>query len=533
MNAIPLFRHGLRRRRRRPVGLSPVGFSTVGAVAAAVAGALLLSSCTLLAPTTDAAPIVSSAAAENLVGTPADLKTYYTQAVTWNGCEKSFECTTVKVPLDYSAPQGKSLSLALIRLAATGERQGSLLVNPGGPGASGYNMVRDGGKSYFSAKLRGAYDVVGFDPRGVQRSSPVQCVDDATQDKERQQTFDLDTDAGLAGYEARQKADTAQCEAKSGGILPYIDTESSAKDMDVIRAVLNDKKLNYMGFSYGTKLGATYAGLFPHNVGKFSLDGALDPSLTDADITMGQAAGFEQAIHSWAAHCLQDAKCPVSGTPEQAVQQIRDLRASYVDNPQKTKDGRLVTAEEFTGALAFAMYSTDLWDPLESALTTAFKGDSNAILTLADYSADRDSSGHYTTNTAAAFTAINCLDYPMDTDVAAMRSQAQELEKVSPTFGKMLGYSGLTCKDWPAPVVDKPAKVTADGAGPILVIGTTRDPATPYQWAQSLRAQLSSGVLVTWDGDGHTAYGRANDCLTKAVDGYFVDGSVPADKTRC
>ncbi len=520
MKAVPSLWHRLRHR-------------TFAVMAGAAAGALLLSSCSVLAPTMDAAPMVSRAAPEVISGTPTELNTYYTQSVTWNSCEKTFQCATVKVPLDYSAPQGTSIDLALIKMAATGEKQGSMLVNPGGPGASGYNMVRDGGKSYFSPKLRGAYDIVGFDPRGVQRSDPVTCTDDAARDKERQESFNLDTDAGLAGYEAEAKSDIAQCVKNSGAVLPHIDTDSAAKDMDIMRAVLNDKKLNYMGFSYGTKLGATYAGMFPQNVGKFSLDGALDPSLSIEDISMGQAAGFEQAIHSWAAHCLKDTKCPVSGTPEQAVQQIRDLNATYVNNPQKTTDGRLVTAGEFNNALAFAMYSTDLWDRLESALTTAFQGDSNAILTLADYSADRDASGHYSSNTAFAFNAINCLDYPMATDTATMRADAAALEAASPTFGKMLGYSGLTCKDWPHPAVSKPAKITADGAGPILVIGTTRDPATPYKWAVSLRDQLSSGVLVSWNGDGHTAYGRSNDCISTTVDAYFVDGKVPADKTSC
>ncbi|MDJ0357915.1 alpha/beta hydrolase [Paenarthrobacter sp. PH39-S1] len=520
MKAVPSSQH---RPRRRPFGM----------MAGAVAGALLLSSCSVPAPAMDTAPRVSSAAPEMIAGTPVELQMYYTQSVTWNSCEKTFQCTTVKVPLDYSTPQGKSIDLALIRMAATAQKQGSMLVNPGGPGASGYNMVRDGGKSYFSPKLRGAYDIVGFDPRGVQRSDPVTCTDDAARDQERQESFDLDTDAGLAGYETETKSDIAQCVKNSSTVLPYIDTDSAAKDMDIMRAVLNDKKLNYMGFSYGTKLGATYAGMFPQNVGKFSLDGALDPSLSIEDISMGQATGFEQAIHSWATQCLKDSKCPVSGTPEQAVQQIRDLNATYVDNPQKTKDGRVVTSGEFNNALAFAMYSTDLWELLKSALSAAFQGDSDPILTLADYSADRDASGHYTSNTTFAFSAINCLDYPMITDVAAMRADAAALEKASPTFGKMLGYSGLTCKDWPYPAVSKPARITADGAGPILVIGTTRDPATPFKWAVSLRDQLSSGVLVSWDGDGHTAYGRSNACISTTVDAYFVEGKVPADKTSC
>ncbi len=505
----------------------------LAAAAASIAVALALSACTVATAEPPAGTTISTPDPAVIQGIPADLAGFYSQTVTWTSCEKTFQCAKVKVPVDYAHPKGASIELAVIKLAAKGQRTGSLLVNPGGPGASGYNMVRDGGKGYFSEKMRGAYDIVGFDPRGVQRSAPVTCIGDAARDQERQQSLNLDTDAGLAADEAQNKSDIAACEKNTGPVLAFLDTPSSAKDMDILRAALNEKKLNYMGFSYGTKLGATYAELFPKNVGRFSLDGALDPSLSIEDISMGQAKAFEAEIHSWAQNCLNHPNCPFSGTPEQAVQQIRNLNATYEGNPQKTKDGRVLTAAEFNNAVAFAMYSTDLWDLLESALTDALRGDSTAMMALADYSAERDPSGKYTSNTAFAFNAINCLDYPMTTDVTAMRADAAALEKASPTFGKTLGYSGLTCKDWPYKPVDKPHKITAAGAGPILVVGTTRDPATPYAWAVSLRNQLSSGVLVTWNGDGHTAYGRANQCLTDTVDAYFVDGKVPADRTAC
>ena len=505
----------------------------LAAAAASVAAAMVLSACTTATAPPTAGPSASTADPAVIQGAPANLEPFYSQTVTWTSCEKTFLCSKVKVPMDYAHPGAASIELAVIKLAATGQRTGSLLVNPGGPGASGYDMVRDGGKSYFSAKMRGSYDIVGFDPRGVQRSAPVTCISDSARDAERQESLDLDKDADLATDEAQTKADTAACEKNSGPVLGFIDTTSSAKDMDILRAALNEKKLNYMGFSYGTKLGATYAELFPGNVGRFSLDGALDPSLSVGDITLGQAKAFEAEIHSWAEHCVKQPKCPVSGTPEQAVQQIRTLNASYVNNPQKTKDGRILTAAEFTNAVAFAMYSTDLWDLLAAALTDAFKGDPTAMMALADYAAERGPDGRYTSNTAFAFNAINCLDYPMTTDTASMRAEAQQLEQASPTFGKTLGYSGLTCKDWPYKPVDPPHKITAPGTGPILVVGTTRDPATPYAWAVSLSQQLHSGVLVTWNGDGHTAYGRANQCLTNAVDGYFVDGKVPVAGTTC
>ncbi|WP_427016373.1 alpha/beta hydrolase [Pseudarthrobacter sp. P1] len=510
-------------RRRRPRALA--------AAAAAVALAMLLSSCSVLFPQT--ADRGATAEAAVIGNVPAELAGFYAQPVTWTTCEKSFQCATIKVPLDYAQAGGESIKLAVIRLAASGKKLGSMVVNPGGPGASGYDMVKDGAKTYFTDKIRAAYDVVGFDPRGVQRSAPVTCIGDAARDKERQESLNLDNDADLARDEAQTKDDIAACVKNTGPVLAHIDTVSSAKDMDILRAIVGDAKLNYMGYSYGTKLGATYAGLFPAKVGKFSLDGALDPTLSIEDVSMGQAKGFELAIHAWAAHCLATAGCPVSGTPEQAVQQVRDLNAVYADNPQRTKDGRVLTESEFTGVLAFAMYSTDLWDLLSQALASAFKGDSNAMMVLADYSAERGEDGKYKSNTAFAFNAVNCLDYPMVTDVAAMRADSAALQAASPTFGKLLGYTGLLCKDWPYKPVGAPAKITADGAAPILVIGTTRDPATPYDWAVALSSQLSSGVLVTWDGDGHTAYGRSNKCISDAVDGYFVDGVVPAKGLRC
>lgn len=510
----------VRRRNRLRVSLT----------AAAGVVALLLSACTPVATPTE---VTTSAKAEVIGEVPAELMDFYAQPVAWSSCNGGFQCAKIEVPLDYEKPAKGSVKLAAIRLPADGKRQGAMLVNPGGPGGSGVTMVKDGAKSYFSAKLRGAYDVVGFDPRGVQGSDGVKCLNDAQMDAARQTDFDLRTEAGLDDAEAEAKQQTELCAQNSGPVLEYMDTVSAARDMDILRAVVGDKKLNYMGFSYGTKLGATYAGLFPSRVGKFSLDGAMDPSLDIDQVSLGQAVGFETALRSWAANCLSGADCPVSGTVDDAMAQIRKLNDVYTTTPQQTPEGRVVTGTEFTGALAFGMYSTDLWQPLTGALTQAFAGDASGMLMLADFSADRDSDGKYSSNTAAAFNAVNCLDYSMNTDVTHMREQAKELEKAAPTFGDLLGYSGLTCKYWPFPATGVNEPITAAGAGPILVVGTTRDPATPYKWAQSLAKQLDSAVLVTWDGDGHTAYGRANECITSTVDAYFVDGKVPSEGTSC
>ena len=497
--------------------------------AAALLG-LLLSSCSVLAPEQ---PSVSSADPSTVGEVPADLLTFYGQTVTWTSCSGGFQCTEVNVPMNYGAPKKDSIKLSVIRLPASGKRQGAMLINPGGPGGSGVDMVKNGASSYFSAKLRGAYDVVGFDPRGVQRSAPVKCLNDAQMDSARQEEFNTNSPAGIAAVEAEAKRQSKLCQQNSGPSLPYLDTVSSARDMDILRAVVGDTKLNYMGFSYGTKLGATYAGLFPSRVGRLSLDGAMDPSLNIDQVSMGQAVGFENALRAWAAECLSSNECPVSGTVDEAMAQIRELNDVYTATPQQTPEGRVVTGTEFTGAIAFGMYSTDLWAPLTGALKQAFAGDASGMLMLADFSADRDSDGKYNSNTAAAFTAINCLDYPMNSDLTHMREQAELLKKAAPTFGDLLSYSGMSCKYWPFPATGAPAPITAAGAGPILVVGTTGDPATPYTWAEALAKQLDSGVLVTWKGQGHTAYGRANACLTSVVDDYFVDGKVPNAGTRC
>ncbi|WP_240630393.1 alpha/beta hydrolase [Specibacter cremeus] len=516
-------RHERRRPRRR----------LTAATALAGLAALLLSACSAAPPTTTGTTITAQAGPSVIGDVPTALSSFYAQVVTWTSCNETFLCTDVQVPVDYTKPDGDTIKLALIKLPASGKRLGSLLTNPGGPGGSGVDFVLDGAKTVFSTRLRGSYDIVGFDPRGVQRSAPVKCISDAQTDQERQQSLDLGNDVDLKRAQAQAQRDTAECVKNTGPVLGYVDTVSSARDMDILRAVLGDPKLDYMGFSYGTKLGATYAGLFPRRVGKFSLDGALDPSLGVDAVAMGQAKGFEQAIRHWAGYCLEQKDCPFSGTVDDVLAGIHALQAAYLADPPRARDGRLVPESEFTNALAYGMYSTSLWEPLSRALAEAVKGDPSAMLALADYSADRNADGKYTSNTSAAFLAINCLDYPMDADVAHMRAEAAALQKASPTFGRLLGYSALGCTDWPFQATGKPAKIAAPGAGPILVVGTTGDPATPYAWAQSLAAQLDSGVLVTWNGDGHTAYGRSNACLKKAVDDYFVDGTVPARGTTC
>jgi pimeloyl-ACP methyl ester carboxylesterase len=497
-----------------------------------LASVLMLTSCAFSWP--PAATDAPRAADPSIVeAAPDALKTYYSQELSWTSCETNFQCANVRVPIDYDKPEAGDISIAAIRLRSTGTKKGSLLVNPGGPGGSGYDYVKDAGQTNFTEKLRSSYDIVGFDPRGVKRSAPVTCLSDAERDASRQKVYRLETDQGLQAALADNKAISEKCAANSGPALGHIDTTSSARDMDILRAVLNDSKINYLGYSYGTSLGSTYASLFPDKVGRMVLDGAIDPSLTSEELTSGQAKAFEKALRSYVANCLKEAECPLTGSVDDGVQQVRDLINDVDQNPQRAKDGRLVTGQTFVSGLITPLYNDQNWPVLTQALDLAMKGDVTQMLRIADIAADREQNGKYSGNSSFAFNAINCLDYPTVSDTAAMRADAEGLKKDSPTFGYFFAYGGVNCKDWPYKSVRTPRPIEYSGQEPIVVIGTTGDPATPVEWATALRKQLGNASLVTWKGEGHTAYGRSNGCVSDAVDSYFVDGKQPSDNTQC
>ncbi|WP_346960835.1 alpha/beta hydrolase [uncultured Arthrobacter sp.] len=511
------------------------GVRAAGALSLGLVLALVLSSCTLFGSGDGGSKSAPGKADPSIAAAaPAELRSFYSQQLNWTRCEGDFQCAKVKVPLDYNKPDGDSIELAAIKLATkAGSKKGSLLVNPGGPGGSGYDFVRDAGSTNISEKVRSNYDVVGFDPRGVKRSAPVTCLTDRERDANRAKIYRLDTDAGLAEAFADNKAIAAKCAEKTGPVLGHVDTVSAAKDLDILRGVLNDTKLNYLGYSYGTFLGSTYASLFPDNVGRMVLDGAMDPSLSYEELTAGQAKAFEKAIRAYVTNCLQDSGCPLSGGPDNAVRQIQDLIAAVEANPKAAKDGRVVNASMFVSGFILPFYNDDNWPVLTQALDSAMQGDLSPMLRLSDFGADREPNGTYSANSTFAFNAINCLDYPMSADTAAMRAEEKQLRQLSPTLGYYFAYGGTSCKDWPYKSVRTPAPAEYKGSTDILVVGTTGDPATPVEWASSLRKQLGTASLLTWKGEGHTAYGRSNSCIENAVDGYLVDGKAPADNTVC
>ncbi|MEE6288727.1 alpha/beta hydrolase [Georgenia sp. MJ173] len=502
--------------------------------AGALLGAtLLLASCSTADPADDdgEAPDASAHGVE-MPAVPEGLDAFYEQDVAWEACG-SFDCADVTVPMIYDEPDGETIEIAVKRRTADGDPIGSLFINPGGPGGSGTDLV-DGVAMMFSRDLLEGFDVVGFDPRGVGESTAVECVSDAELDKMRATDYELDTPEQVETFYDAASDLAEACAANTGPLLGHVDTVSAAKDLDVLRHVLDEPRLDYLGYSYGTLLGATYADLFPQNVGRLALDGAVDPAAGSRDLVLGQAEGFERALHSYAEDCLAGSQCPLTGTVDTAVEQVQDLLelASHTPLPTGT-DRELTTSLMFSGII-LPLYDDALWPMLSSALDAAmYDNDGSQLLLLADLGAERESDGSYASNSTEAFTAINCLDYPVVADLDQMREDAETLEEISPTFGAALAFGDVGCEVWPEEATGERVPIAAEGAAPILVVGTTGDPATPYAWSQSLAEQLADATLVTYDGQGHTAYGRSNGCITDAVDAYLLRGTVPADGLTC
>ncbi|MEL4320117.1 alpha/beta hydrolase [Leifsonia sp. YIM 134122] len=321
------------------------------------------------------------------------------------------------------------------------------------------------------------------------------------------------------------------CAENTGELLRFVDTESAARDLDILRAALGESTLDYLGFSYGTLLGATYADLFPHAVGRMVLDGAVDPTITLSDIFLSQAEGYEGALRAAIAFCLDNPGCPFDGTAEDAAAQIRLILDTVEDAPLEAQDGRLLDGDNLTAAMKVALYRKADWPYLFDLLESVSRGFPALAFRAIDSSNSRSPKGEYT-NSVEAGVAIQCLDFGFEGDSAAMAANAAAIEAAAPVLGTFMTYREFDCVDWPHPPAREPAALHAAGSAPIMVIGTTNDPATPYAFAQSLAGQLSEGRLVTFEGEGHTAY-PGTDCIVSTVDGFLVDGTMPAVDPRC
>jgi pimeloyl-ACP methyl ester carboxylesterase len=467
-------------------------------------------------------------------GVSGALARFYEQRLQWHDCGNGFQCATLTVPLDYAQPAGETIGIAVNRRAATdrGARLGSLLVNPGGPGVSGVDYAR-GASQIVSGAVRARYDIVGFDPRGVGQSAPVACLDDRQMDTFLATVPDPQTQPEQDQVVAEAKLFASQCQARSAKLLPHVSTREAARDMDVLRQALGDQRLSYLGKSYGTFLGATYADLFPSRVGRLVLDGALDPRVEATQLGRDQAAGMQLAVRSFLADCAKHADCPVGTDPAAGERRIGDLLTSIRTRPLRGDSTRMLDLALAETALIAAMYSDSAWSYLRGAIRLAMAGDGSALLRLADSYDDRGSDGSYQSNELAANFAVNCLDRPDVTSVADVQARVPSYQQASTLFGTALAWSDLACAYWPVPATGRPHAIAARGAAPILVVGTIRDPATPYAWAQGLAGQLASASLLTYDGDGHTAYRRGSSCIDDAVDAYLLQGTRPASGLRC
>ncbi|MET9748814.1 alpha/beta hydrolase [Streptomyces ardesiacus] len=516
------------------------------------AAALLATACSAQGASTSAgSPAAESAGSTEAAtatlaalpqATPSALAPYYEQKLAWRDCGvPGFQCATMKAPLDYAKPTEGDVRLAVARKKATGpgKRLGSLLVNPGGPGGSAIGYLQQYAGVGYPAKVRAQYDMVAVDPRGVARSEPVECLDGREMDTFTQTDTTPDdageTDALVDAY----KKFAEGCGADAPKLLRHVSTVEAARDMDVLRAVLGDEKLNYVGASYGTFLGATYAGLFPDRTGRLVLDGAMDPSLPARRMNLEQTAGFETAFQSFAKDCVKRSDCPLGGkgtSPEQVGKNLTsffdDLDAKPI--PAGDADGRRLTESLATTGVIAAMYDEGAWQQLRESLTSAMKEkDGAGLLILSDSYYERGADGGYS-NLMYANAAVNCLDLPAAfSSPDEVRDALPDFEKASPVFGEGLAWASLNCAYWPVKPTGEPHRIEAAGATPIVVVGTTRDPATPYRWAQALAGQLSSGRLLTYEGDGHTAYGRGSACIDLAINTYLLTGTAPEDGKRC
>lgn len=517
-------------------------------VATGTVAALSLSACLVLpfVPGNDPTPGVGGGGATGSSGNPTavqqppagttGLGRFYSQRLDWRSCSAG-ECAKLEVPVDYAQPQGSTIQLALLRVKAKSPsaRIGSLVVNPGGPGGSGVEYASYANQ-IVGAPVRAAYDIVGFDPRGVGASAPIDCLDDAGLDAFLGMDPTPDTPAEEQAFVAGSKLLADGCKAKGGALLAHVSTVDAAKDMDVLRAALGEAKLHYLGKSYGTFLGSTYAGLFPDKVGRFVLDGVVPPDLTSQQLSEGQARGFEAATRAYVSSCIKRSTCPLGSTVDEGMQWLQDFLKSLDAQPIRvTSDQKITELTEAWGAIgmAYAMYSQQAWPSLTAALTAAKNGDGNQLMELANQYADRTSSGKYSGNIMEVIYAVNCLDRPDTADVTIVEKNGEAFAKVAPTWGRFLAWGSVPCGVWPIQSGTTPAKITAAGSGPIVVVGTTRDPATIYEWSVRLKNELANAVLLTFDGDGHTAYTRSNACIDRPIDDYYVKGTVPTDGLKC
>lgn len=483
---------------------------------------------------------------------PAGLERFYAQPLTWADCAPyatsedakslfgrgDLQCARLTVPMDYANPNGDTITLGVLRHKASGARIGSLVINPGGPGASGMTAAASLAQQAGSSDLGKRFDMVGFDPRGVGASQPeVHCLTDAERDRERAE--DLDTDgspAGVAKQEADSKDFAQKCVQRTQhgtAMLANVGTRDVAKDMDVLRSALGEQKLTYLGYSYGTRIGYTYAEEFPANVRAMILDGALDPNQEATQSLVAQGAGFGLAFNQFAAWCAARQDCALGPNAAGATQAFQNLVRPLLTNPVTLGDGRKLTFDDATLGAVQALYSQQLWETLNTGLNQLKSGNGGVLMALADQYDERDPNGHYT-NTQDAFTAVHCVDDPHITDKTQILNAENQYDKAAPFLddGRPNGAALDSCAFWPVPNTSEPHEPKVGGLPPVLVISTTNDPATPYDAGVNLAKGLG-GALLTFEGTQHTVFLQGVPCVDQVGTDYLVNGTLPAPGKRC
>jgi pimeloyl-ACP methyl ester carboxylesterase len=453
------------------------------------------------------------------------LARYTKQALSWTDCtvsKQAVKCATIAAPLDYASPNGQAITLKLVKVAATASpRLGTIFVNPGGPGEPGTTLAVD-----FQRTGLEQYDIVGWDPRGAGGSTPVICENGAAIDQLMQLDGSPDNATEKQALLDGWKAFGASCLAKSGALLQHISTLDTVQDLDMMRQLVGDAKLNYLGYSYGTYIGAVYAQKFAGNVGKLVLDSAVNITQDESVI---QASGFDLALGNYADYCVSKA-CSLGSTKQAVLDTITKLLDKLDTSPLPGDTTRKLTQSIAGDGIALFLYAdSQYWDQLTQALEKAIAGDGRYLLYYADQLRGRGTDGQYDPS-FFAFPAIGCADSQDDGIARAFSDWTSDQQK-APIFGKVFGPN-ITCVQWPVQGA-APFDITAKGAAPIVVVGATGDSATPYQYAAWMSDQLDSGVLVTYNGNGHATYGGKSTCVDNAVVAYFAKGTVPPDGLFC
>lgn len=447
------------------------------------------------------------------------LDRYLKQSLRWQECRRNdvdAQCATIAVPLDYAAPDAQAITLSMLRLPATQPKVGSLFVNPGGPGYGGTELA-----TRFKRDGLEMYDIVGWDPRGTGDSTPIQCHNGAEIDALMALDGSPDTPAELTALQDGWKKFGLGCLEKSGPLLAHVSTLETVADLDLMRALLGDRQLTYLGYSYGTEIGAVYAEKYPDKVGRMVLDSAVN--ITE-DESVVQASGFDLSLRNYAEWCAKNSCQLGGGSTDANVKIVVDLLEKLDSQPLTVGSRKLTQSLAVDGILLFFYFDESTWANLTSRINAARGGNGDPLLETADAMRERDAAGQYASSFFGLI-AINCLDSQDDGLARALKDwEADKLR--APVFGKYFG-PGVTCQQWPVQGTP-PFTIDGDGAQPIVVVGATGDSATPYQYAVWMAQQLKSGVLVTYDGAGHATYGSdRSTCVDEAVVKYLADGVLP------